>query len=63
MEPRSTLLPLREQAEEIAEGFNPDWLLRPTERELIKPLDECLQRLQAWAFYPWFYHRHYHFRY
>jgi hypothetical protein len=42
--------PLRKQVEEVAEGFNPDWLLPPKEGELIKSLDECFQRLQAWAF-------------
>ena len=41
---------LRKQVEEVAEGFNPSWLLPPKEGELFQSATECFQRLQAWAF-------------
>src|SRR6266496_4114474 len=41
---------LRMQVEEVAEGFNPSWLLPPKEGELFQSATECFQRLQAWAF-------------
>jgi hypothetical protein len=41
---------LRRQVEDVAQSFDPNWLLPPEEGEIFECANECFHRLQAWAF-------------
>jgi hypothetical protein len=41
---------LRKQVEDVAESFNPDWLLPPMNGEVFGSFQECFTRLQGYAF-------------
>ena len=43
-------LHLRKQVEDVAESFNPDWLLPPMNGEVFDSFQECFARLQGYAF-------------
>src|SRR5579859_7792687 len=47
-----TLCPphLRKQVEDVAESFNPNWLLPPADGEVFESFQECFARLQGYAF-------------
>ena len=41
---------LRKQVEDVAESFNPNWLLPPMDGEVFDSFQECFARLQGYAF-------------
>jgi hypothetical protein len=41
---------LRKQVEDVAESFNPNWLLPPVDGEVFGSFQECFARLQGYAF-------------
>ena len=41
---------LRKQVEDVAESFNPNWLLPPMDGEVFNSFQECFARLQDYAF-------------
>jgi hypothetical protein len=40
---------LRRQVEDVANGFNSNWLLPPQQDEIFESAFECFWHLQAWA--------------
>jgi hypothetical protein len=40
---------LRKQVEDVAESFNPNWLLPPVDGEVFGSFQECFARLQGYC--------------